>query len=260
MCPRATGNRRFVCHVLLLETADGLVLVDSGFGHADIANPARIGPGRGYLRPAFDEAETALNHVRALGHDRSDVRHIVLTHLDVDHVGAISDFPTATIHVMSAEHRSAMSPQIGAEKRRYRPEQWDHDPRWQLHDARTGGDEWEGFASVRPIEVLGSDVAMVPLPGHTSGHAGVAVRDGDRWLLHAGDAYFHANQMPSSVRPASKAPLGIRLLERSVAVDNKKRQANLERIQQLAASGEGRVTVFCAHDPSEFETLAGTDN
>lgn len=31
---------RMVCHCLLIETADGLVLVDTGVGTADVANPA----------------------------------------------------------------------------------------------------------------------------------------------------------------------------------------------------------------------------
>lgn len=34
-----------VCHVLLIETGNGLVLVDSGYGLDDIADPARrLGP------------------------------------------------------------------------------------------------------------------------------------------------------------------------------------------------------------------------
>ena len=34
---------RLVCHVLLLETEDGLVLVDTGLGLGDIAKPERLG-------------------------------------------------------------------------------------------------------------------------------------------------------------------------------------------------------------------------
>ena len=33
-----------VCHVLLVETDDGLVLVDSGFGLTTSPTPARMGP------------------------------------------------------------------------------------------------------------------------------------------------------------------------------------------------------------------------
>ena len=44
-----------VCHVLLLETDNGLVLVDSGFGIDDCADPkGRIGPVRFVTRPVFE--------------------------------------------------------------------------------------------------------------------------------------------------------------------------------------------------------------
>src|SRR5205823_4654081 len=49
MCPRGRrlvngdgsfiADGRVVCHVLLIEAPDGLVLVDTGFGTADITNP-----------------------------------------------------------------------------------------------------------------------------------------------------------------------------------------------------------------------------
>jgi hypothetical protein len=35
-----------ICHVLLMETDNGLVLVDSGFGLQDCADPTRPGSGR----------------------------------------------------------------------------------------------------------------------------------------------------------------------------------------------------------------------
>ena len=52
-----------VCHVLLVETDNGLVLVDSGFGLRDCADPTRIGPSRHLLRPIFDVNETAARQV-----------------------------------------------------------------------------------------------------------------------------------------------------------------------------------------------------
>jgi len=54
MCPigrrlvNGTGSifqrARMVCHCLLVETNDGLALVDTGIGLGDIANPPRLGP------------------------------------------------------------------------------------------------------------------------------------------------------------------------------------------------------------------------
>jgi len=98
-----------VCHVLLVETDNGLVLVDSGFGSHDCLDSAnRVGPTRHVVRPLFDHMETAAHQIERLGFRREDVRHIVITHLDVDHIGGLSDFPDAHIHVTVAEARDVL--------------------------------------------------------------------------------------------------------------------------------------------------------
>ena len=98
-----TPGAPVICHVMAIETDNGLVLVDSGFGLQDCADPARIGPARRLLRPALDVEETAAHQVERLGFRRDDVRHIVTTHFDIDHIGGIADFPDAQIHVTAAE-------------------------------------------------------------------------------------------------------------------------------------------------------------
>ncbi|MDT8274323.1 MAG: MBL fold metallo-hydrolase, partial [Desulfomonilia bacterium] len=92
-----------VCHCLLIETGQGLVLIDSGIGTRDMVDPSRLGP-TGYLLPLREDMdETALNQVLTLGYKTDDVRHIILTHLDLDHTGGIPDFPHAAIHVLLDE-------------------------------------------------------------------------------------------------------------------------------------------------------------
>ena len=118
------------CHCLLIETAQGLILVDSGLGSDDVRTPARLGaPFRAVVRPQLRMEETALAQVQALGFRREDVRHIVLTHLDLDHAGGIADFPDADVHVFHAEIAAAMAPSL-REKMRYVQAQWAHGPRW----------------------------------------------------------------------------------------------------------------------------------
>lgn len=55
-----------VCHVLLLEVGRHLVLVDTGFGCADVRAPSRLGPVRHLLRPALRPEETINSHDRKL--------------------------------------------------------------------------------------------------------------------------------------------------------------------------------------------------
>lgn len=245
-----------VCHCLLVETpSSGLVLIDTGFGTDDCARPLER-MGRGLLlagRPVLKPEETALHQVRALGFDPADVRHLVVTHLDVDHAGGLSDFPEARVHLMAREHQAAHLRATLLDRQRYRPVMWGHEPRWATY--RPGGERWFGFEAVRDLQGLPPEVLLIPLSGHTLGHAAVAVDTGDGgWLLHCGDAYFHR----SAVDPtAPGAPMGLRIFERSVATDLRAVRRNHERLRSLARRRVGDLRIFCAHDPVEMELLVG---
>jgi|SRR6478609_3922278 len=254
----AGEERRAVCHCLLIETdRDGLVLVDTGLGTADVADPSRTLGAEflGRAQPVLDLAETALHQVRALGHDPADVRHVLLTHLDLDHAGGLSDFPGARVHLLEAERRAALgAPGPHPEDRiRYRPAHWAHHPDWVGHQ-QTGDAPWFGFDSVRPLPGLADDLALVPLGGHSAGHAAVAVRDGDRWLLHCGDAYyFHHETDPD--RPQGHP--GMDVLQQLTEVDRPLRLGNHARLRELVREHAGRVVPFSSHDPWEYARLAG---
>jgi glyoxylase-like metal-dependent hydrolase (beta-lactamase superfamily II) len=238
-----------VCHVLLIETGDGLVLIDSGFGLADIAAARdRLGGAFvGMLRLALDPAETARQQVEGLGYTPEDVRDIVLTHLDLDHAGGIADFPHARIHVLAQEHEAARAARSLDEKMRYKAVQWSHGPTWSL--CRTDGESSFGFPAVRELEGLPPEILMIPLTGHSRGHAGVAINTGDGWLLHAGDAYFHAHEMDAN-RP--RCPVGLRLFQGMMAEDNARRRGNQARLRELQTRRTARIDVICAHDPTEL--------
>lgn len=239
-----------VCHCLLIETPrDGLVLVDTGLGHHTLQRPEMLGSlFRGIARPRLLQEETALSQLTALGYTRDDVRHIVLTHLDLDHAGGLADFPDAMVHVYAPEHRAAMQPDLRA-RARYVAEQWAHGPRWSLHDH--AGDNWFGLAGLTPLPGVAEDIMLVPLIGHTRGHAGVAVRSDEGWLLHCGDAYFYRGQLEHEPH----APPGLALYEKLVQTLPRERLENLARLQQLARDKAGLVRLFCAHDPGELAAL-----
>ena len=90
---------------------------------------------------------------------------------------------------------------------------------------------------------------MIPLPGHTLGHTGVAIRRPDGWLLHCGDAYFRDEEVATPPR----CPAGMRVFETLMAQDDKVRAANQERLRDLARTKGKEVRLFCAHDPVELE-------
>ena len=238
-----------VAHCLLVERADGLLLVDTGFGSGDIADPRRLGrPFVAAMRPALDPGETALAQVRRLGHDPADVTDIAVTHLDLDHAGGLGDFPRARVHVLGDELDAATHPHL-RERARYIGAQWAHGPQWVRHEV--AGDDWCGL---RAVTVLGDDVVLVPLRGHTRGHCGVAVqRPGGGWLLHAGDSYFSAGE---KLTPPT-APPGLRMFQSLTSVDDLARRHNQERLRELYAAHGDEVTVFSAHDPTEYAALGG---
>lgn len=238
-----------VCHCLLVETDAGLLLVDTGLGLADCADPsARLGPFVALSRPRCDPAETAARQVEMLGFRREEVRHIAVTHLDLDHAGGLADFPEATVHVYEPELDAALARATLREKNRYRPAQWKHGARWARY--RTRGERWNGFDCVRQLEGLPPEVLLVPLVGHTRGHAGVAVRGDAGWLLHAGDAYFFHGEMDPVAPHCTPA---FELFQRMVALDDAARRANRDRLQALARDRARDLRVFCAHDAVELD-------
>jgi glyoxylase-like metal-dependent hydrolase (beta-lactamase superfamily II) len=239
---------RMVCHCWLIESDDGLILVDTGMGTHDLED---VGGRLGHMfkhviRPNVARESTAIAQVRKLGFDPADVRHIIPTHLDLDHAGGLPDFPDATVHVFEPEHRAAMQPATLRERERYRPQHFAHGPRWALRSQE--GERWFGFSGVRAIPG-NDDVLLIPLQGHTRGHCGVAVRTEQGWWLHAGDAYFFHGEtrQPSSCTP------GLALFQRLVAIDNRMRLDNQERLRELVRDHGSEVRVHCAHCPVEFD-------
>ena len=268
------GIGEMICHCLLIETErDGLILVDSGYGTDDLAHQERFEAAfRHLVRPTFRAAETAVAQVRALGFAPEDVQNIVLTHLDLDHAGGISDFPKAKVHVHEVEYRAAMARATLLERHRYFPAHWAHQPSWVLHSDQ--GDHWFGLRGLKLLPEIGVDVALVPLFGHTRGHSGVAVRAGlsgsrageagptradggpsptGDWLLHGGDSYFYHGQLEQPPR----CPLALTLFQKIVEVDARARRENTERLRDLHRRHPGEVQIFSAHDPIELARMRG---
>lgn len=245
------GEAKIICHCLLIETNDGLILVDTGMGLNDVKNPERINPlfRKILLRPKLVPEETAYEQIIAQGFDPRDVRHIILTHLDFDHAGGIDDFPSAEVHVMKAERDATLDRDTAIAKARYSPPQLSHEMEWNVYNS--DGEKWFGFEAVKNLRGISEDILFVPLVGHTWGHAGVAVNTDEGWLLHAGDAYFYRGEMEKDYHCTP----GLRAYQKMMEVDRRQRLMNQNRLRQLVELHSDEVTVFSAHDPMEYLAL-----
>src|ERR687893_861972 len=85
---------RGAMHAVLVETGADLVLIDAGFGPE---LPEALAD-----RYELKRENSLMDHLEEAGHAAEDVTHVVLSHLDADHVGwALSppSFPNATVYV-----------------------------------------------------------------------------------------------------------------------------------------------------------------
>jgi glyoxylase-like metal-dependent hydrolase (beta-lactamase superfamily II) len=257
MCPRGARilageggwleRSKVVAHCLLVEVGGEYVLVDTGFGTDDCADRKRLGRRfNTFVNPVCDEGETAIRQIKALGVDPGDVRHIVTTHLDLDHAGGLGDFPEAQVHVLGAELAGAEHPPL-RERSRYAKAQWAHGPHWVEYGP--GGDRWFGFESIRLLPDLEGEIALIPLPGHSAGHSGVAINTPSGWLLHCGDAFFHHGELETPPR----CPRGWRIFENLNQHDGEARHRNQERLRGLRQEHGEDIAMLCSHDPEMLD-------
>lgn len=250
------GSFRFglVTHVLVCETDSGLVMVDAGIGNADIDSPiSRLGRAALALGPALERNETALAQLQRLGYSASDVRHIICTHLDYDHISGASDFPDALVHVTATEHDAATTRPGVASKLRYRPHHLPIDMRIKTYGGQ--GEPILGFSTGYSVAGL-DDFTLIPLPGHTAGHAAVAIRAGKRgWLMHAGDAFYHQSSIGLGKRNSVLRHRALRVMESMLAAEPERIRINHGRLKELANSPDIGINVFCSHDRSALEAL-----
>jgi glyoxylase-like metal-dependent hydrolase (beta-lactamase superfamily II) len=231
-----------VCQVLLLDTPGGFTLVDCGPNS------------EGFLSKLGNTAVEDVVHIQLknMGVDPLAIKNIILTHGDFDHCGAITHFPNAKIHLSRTEFLGMTSPKTMFDRHRFRA--IDHLRNCDVHSySDFAGEPWFGFNNVRSMAGLpDGEILLIPLPGHTEGQCGVAIKqDGDKWLFHVGDSYFNTNELSFDYRPST----GLKMFEKSIHKNYDLAQENLGRLRHLNQE-QKNVTIFCAHCKVEFDRLS----
>lgn len=244
-----------VCHCWLIETKTHLILVDTGFGTSDLKNPTQLGPSARLFGWDRNPQQTALAQITRLGFKATDVREIVLTHLDLDHAGGIADFPEAIIHLLEPELSAAQQRRGLMNKIRYRPAHFSHNPKWQVHPVATG-EAWMGFQGVREVKTWPPELLLAPLIGHTAGHLGVIAKtSSEKWLFHVGDSYYSRDELDSK----RSLSLGYRYLRLTAHHNRSMALQNQQRLSQLVHT-QTPIELCSSHDLRELAAHAPTPN
>jgi glyoxylase-like metal-dependent hydrolase (beta-lactamase superfamily II) len=206
-------------HAVLVETNDALVLLDAGFG-PELPE---------YLEDRYelDREETLMDLLAEAGHDPEDVTHVVLSHLDADHVGwALNppSFPNATVYVQEAALEEAREMPEGEGRREAVP---------VIEQGVKEG--W--------CELLNGDVEIVEglrvevRSGHSEGHQ-------ISWIESEGDAaLFTADLAPGKVWLNPDLIGG---------ADTNPEATRENRIEVLTEAEERNAPVILYHEPRDF--------
>jgi glyoxylase-like metal-dependent hydrolase (beta-lactamase superfamily II) len=179
-------------NVFLIEHSAGVCLFDTG-QTARATAPGYFPSWYPFFRLARFELtrdDEVGEQLRRLGHDVTDVRWIVLSHLHTDHVGGLAAFVGTDVLVSRTEWDDAQG--LAGRLRGYLPQYWPPSARVRLVDF----DEPPigPFAGTHDVAGDGS-LLLVPTPGHTRGHLSLLARDGRQSFLLGGDVAEAADDL-----------------------------------------------------------------
>src|SRR6202011_1262836 len=127
--------------------------------------------------------------LRQLGIAPDSVRHLVQTHLHIDHTGALGHFPDATVVVHARELEAARAAESPMASGYVRADYERPELRWKTVDGDT---DLFGDGAIRLIET----------PGHSAGHTSLLLRlDESGPVLLTADASDNRDQWEGRAHP-----------------------------------------------------------
>jgi N-acyl homoserine lactone hydrolase len=220
----------------------GAILIDTGI-HPDASESLRKDFGtrmallfRG-LRPAETPYEEQL---RALGVEPREVERVIMTHLHVDHTGAMRLLPNARFTCTREEWEAATAG--SAASRGYVAHHLPDESRMDLVDFASEGEPYSPFGAT--IDLLGDgSVRLISTPGHTPGHLSVLLQaERGRQVVVVGDAAYTLRS------------IGEELLPLLTAGGDKRYRRSLRELKAFSER-EPEAILVPSHDPTAWHQL-----
>jgi len=181
---------------LIRHPSVGPILVDTGL-HPSIATDGKEnfgGTSNRFGSPSLKAGEDVPAQLRARGLDPNEIPIVVMTHLNIDHTSAISEFPNSTFIVSEPEWVEATTGSGGLLKG-YRRQHIDYAFEYRTVDFnRANVDSYASFG--RSFDLFGDgSVRLAFTPGHSAGHMSLVCRLAKRDFVIGGDAMYYLDQL-----------------------------------------------------------------
>jgi glyoxylase-like metal-dependent hydrolase (beta-lactamase superfamily II) len=218
----AHGQVELALNCLLVQVGDRHILVDTGYGTLPD-------------RPLVGHLEASLAKV---GLTAADIAVVVISHPHGDHIGGATTGAGDQAQLAYPDARYWLG-----------RADWDHFSQPDVLAQRGLADKLIPLRTAERLDLADGEqeiapgVRLLPLPGHTPGHMGVAFSSGQEMSIYVGDLIHHPLQIDhpdwcptfDALPPLSRAT-------RSALVERARREGSLLLSYHLPFPGIGRVT------------------
>jgi len=228
----------FPVYSYVLEHDDGHIAIDTGLT-SQVRTPRLLR--RMVPNPIMHPGQEIGPQMRAMGLRPEDVRLVIVTHLDWDHVGGVGHFPNAEILVHRPEYEFATTC-IG--RMRYQPRLWPSSFEPALYDLDP--EPFGPFPHSKSVTPRG-DVRLVPIPGHSIAQVGAVVQTNGRSLFFGADHMLRQDWFVEDYHRDRLTQLGAYYPHQAIVTSR--------RIHRFAE--ENSTVLLPAHDADAAARLAG---
>lgn len=213
----------------LLRHPQGDVVVDGGNTLAIARDPREhLGPLADVFEVHMTEDDHCLAQLNRAGFDAGSVRHIVQTHLHMDHTGALGHFPRASVIVHERELDAALASQP-------------YENGYVRKDFDRSDIDWQPITADHDLFGDGT-IRLIETPGHSAGHMSILLS-----LEQAGPVLLTADAADNRAQwDGRMEPRG--LASREDAMNS------IELLRQLAAAHDAMVVH--GHDPKNWAAVS----